>query len=303
MRAGYTISTEGQDIIQQFINTLSSNEQLHTKTLIEYTGDLKHFINWFECEAYPSEDKHKHFHPLNVRETTLTYYREAIQYIMELKPATINRRLITLKRFFEWAAQHNVIALDPSKHVKLVPTEKVCPRQMTDTEESELITSVILHGTIRDQTILMIMLRTGLCTMEICDLAPNDIFLNDCVGHITVRFGKRKKQREVPLDTICLTALEKYLAQIPADSPFVFTSEKTKDRLCERALRYIIQKYMKLAQLEDLSSHDLRHRFGYKMAQHMTPEQLAQIMGLDNTDTPLIYMKAARKDLVLNPDL
>lgn len=47
---------------------------------------------------------------------------------MELKPATINRRLTTLKRFFEWATTQNVIDRDPSKLVKLVPEEKVRPR-------------------------------------------------------------------------------------------------------------------------------------------------------------------------------
>ncbi|WP_200931668.1 site-specific integrase [Paenibacillus sp. Leaf72] len=61
---------------------------------------------------------------------TLTRYREAAQKIMELKPTTINRRLITLKRFFEWATQESKIRRDPSKPVKLVPEEKVSPRQM-----------------------------------------------------------------------------------------------------------------------------------------------------------------------------
>jgi len=59
--------------------------------------------------------------------TTLIRYKK----LMELKPATINRRLITLKRFFEWAVSEFRIRRDPSKPVKLVPEEKVSPRQMT----------------------------------------------------------------------------------------------------------------------------------------------------------------------------
>lgn len=59
-----------------------------------------------------------------------------MQRITELKPATINRRLVTLKRFFEWAITEEFIRRDPSKPVKLVPEEKVSPRQMTDKEEA-----------------------------------------------------------------------------------------------------------------------------------------------------------------------
>jgi len=302
MREAYMISSEAQGVIKEFINALSSSEHLHPKTLIEYAGDLKHFINWFEVSAYYSCSQSASiiFRLENVAELTLTNYREEIQTIMCLKPATINRRLTTLKRFFEWAAKQNIITLDPSKHIKLLPSEKVTPRQMTDKEEAELIASVEQYGTLRDQTILIIMLHTGLCTMEVCDLAPRDITVEKHQEHVTVRSGKRNKQRKVPLNPISLTALERYLSELPTDSLYLFPSEKTKERLCERALRYIIQKYMKHAQLEELSAHDLRHRFGYKMAENLPPQQLAQIMGLDNTETTMVYVNAARKDLIMN---
>lgn len=51
------------------------------------------------------------------------------------------------------------------------------------------------------------------------------------------------------------------------------------DRLTERALRHLIQKYMKAARLEGLSAHHLRHQFGYLMAENTPLHRLAQIMG------------------------
>jgi len=53
---------------------------------------------------------------------------------------------------------------------------------------------------------------------------------------------------------------------LPADVEYLFSSEKTGKRLTERALRHLIQKYIRLAGLEGFSAHDLRHRFGYVMA-------------------------------------
>ncbi|WP_374050062.1 hypothetical protein [Paenibacillus larvae] len=54
-----------------------------------------------------------------------------------------------------------MIRRDPSKPVKLVPEEKVSPRQMTDKEEDALIAATEHGGSLRDQTILIVMLHTG----------------------------------------------------------------------------------------------------------------------------------------------
>ena len=54
---------------------------------------------------------------------------------------------------------------------------------------------------------------------------------------------------------------------------------------------------MKAARLEGLRAHDLRHRFGYVMAENTPFHRLAQIMGHDNLDTTMINVKATRADL------
>ncbi|MEV2621764.1 tyrosine-type recombinase/integrase [Paenibacillus larvae] len=291
MRKATGISEKGDQTIQDFIHALTTHENLNPKTLKEYASDLKHFIGWFETADHQEEEVL--FRIEDVATPTLTRYRETAQKVMKLKPATINRRLITLKRFFEWAVSES----NPSKPVKLVPEEKISPRQMTDKEEAALIAASEHGGSLRDQTILILMFHTGLRTMEVCDLAPGDIQIGKRRGQLTVRSGKRNKQREVPLNATCRAALEKYLAVHPSDSPYLFPSEKTGDRLTERALRHLIQKYMKSARLKGLSAHDLRHRFGYVMAENTPLHRLAQIMGHDSLDTTMIYVKATRSDL------
>ncbi len=168
---------------------------------------------------------------------------------------------------------------------------------MTEREEAALIAAVEHSGSIRDQTIITLMMHTGLRTMVICDLAPGDVIIGKRSGQVTVRSGKRNKQREVPLNSTCRAILEKYLADLSPDSPYLFPSKKTGDRLTERALRHLIQKYIKLARLEGLSAHDLRHRFGYDIADNTPLHRLAQIMGHDSLDTTMIYVKATRADL------
>jgi|SRR5579859_8218472 len=77
----------------------------------------------------------------------------------------------------------------------------------------------------------------------------------------------------------------------------LFTSEKTGQALTERGLGYMIKKYARAANLAHLRPHDLRHRFGYRMAQVVPLHRLAEIMGHDSLDTTMIYIKSTKADL------
>lgn len=289
------LSNQGLVFIKDFIYMLETEEDLNPKTVKEYAGDIKHFITWYEGEQVYEETAS--FQVEDIATPTIIRYREAMQKKMKLKPATVNRRLLTLKRFFEWSLHKGLIRRDPSKPVKLVPEDKVSRRQMTDKEESSLIAIVGHYGSLRDQTMLILMLHTGLREMEVCNLTPEDVVIGKRSGHLLIRSGKRNKQRDIPLNVACRTVLEKYLKELPREAPYLFISEKTNSRLTERGIRYIVQKYMKLASLQGLSAHDLRHRFGYVMAENTPLHRLAQIMGHDSLNTTMIYIKATQADL------
>ncbi len=109
--------------------------------------------------------------------------------------------------------------------------------------------------------------------------------------------GKRNKYREVPLNSTARDALTAYLTTVPREAPALFCSHKTGVALTERALGYLIDKYATLAKVEDVSPHDLRHRFGYRMAAMVPLHRLAQIMGHDSLDTTMIYVQGTKQDL------
>ncbi|OYD09139.1 tyrosine-type recombinase/integrase [Paludifilum halophilum] len=292
-----SISDQAERWIDRFIDDLTTHDDLNPKTLRDYAGDLRLLAEWVETGWNTHQEEDWDFHPANITTPTLTRYREYMQNVRSLKPATVNRRLVIIKRFFDWAAKQNIVALNPAKPVKLVPVERISPRQMTDREEAALMAAVQRDGTIRDQTILLLMLHTGLRTMEVCELQCRDVILGKRSGRLLVRSGKRNKQREVPLNVTIRTSLEEYLATLdPQGAAPLFRSEKTGGRLGERALRHLIQKYMRRAGLEGLSAHDLRHRFGYVMGEKTPLHRLAQIMGHDNLDTTMIYVQATRSN-------
>lgn len=49
--------------------------------------------------------------------------------------------------------------------------------------------------------------------------------------------------------------------------------------------------------MENIRPHDLRHRFGYRMAERVPLHRLAQIMGHDSLGTTMLYIRGTPSDL------
>jgi integrase/recombinase XerC len=184
--------------------------------------------------------------------------------------------------------------------VKLIGGEVTPPRHLNDQEEQSLVAAVTETGNARDIAIIVLMLHTGLRTREVCTLTHAQVQLGKRSGTIVVH-GKQNKYREIPLNTTAQAALQTYDPSLgkarPHDTTPLFLSEKRHRRLTERGLGYLIKKYAEQAKLLDVSPHDLRHRFGYRMASSVPLHRLAQLMGHDSLDTTMIYIQGTKSDL------
>ncbi len=129
-----------------------------------------------------------------------------------------------------------------------------------------------------------------------CGVIAGMITLGQRSGRLQVR-GKRNTYREVPLNATARAALRDYLPTLAPEAHNVFLSRKTGEALTERALGYLVKHYAAQAHLTDVRPHDLRHRFGYRMAEVVPIHRLAQIMGHDSLDTTLLYILGTRSDL------
>ena len=161
------------------------------------------------------------------------------------------------------------------------------------------------HGSLRDRTLMVVALHTGLRAEELCGLGPSHVKIAKRSGHLKV-WGKRGKYREVPLNSTAREALTEWMEELPKGAPCLFPSRKgvasgDGDRqlrpITDRALGYVVSKYAALAKVEDVSPQDLRHRFGYVMAERAPLHRLAQIMGHDSLDTTMVYVRGTQGDL------
>ncbi|NJL52905.1 MAG: tyrosine-type recombinase/integrase [Hydrococcus sp. SU_1_0] len=125
---------------------------------------------------------------------TLTRYRSYLQSQLKLAPASINRYLVTLKSYFAIAVEGQKITTNPAKVVKLIPLIKSSPRQISDGEESAIVSAVTNYGSERDRTIIILMFHTGLRAAEVCQLRCEHIHLRKRSGYLEV-YGKRNRGR------------------------------------------------------------------------------------------------------------
>ncbi len=299
------LSGAGEKELEQYGRYLREEQDLSAATVRNYLSDLRRFAAFCESSWSEGEESGESFSPAAVTTPTITMYRSYLKNVAELKPASINRYLVSVKRYFSWAVDQGLVSRDPAKAVKLVPRVVPPPRHLSDREEAALVSAAERYGTPRDRTLIVVALHSGLRAEELCKLKPEHVKLGKRSGHLKV-YGKRGKYREVPLNATAREALSERLEELPAGSQWLFPSRKGKTNgasgrearpITVRGLAYAVKRYAALAKVEDVSCHDLRHRFGYRMAERVPLHRLAQIMGHDSLDTTMVYVRGTRGDL------
>lgn len=293
------LSEAGEQKITIYARSLREEEDLAPSTIRNYLSDLRHFAAWCETQWQEGREEPIPFLPAAVSPPTLTGYRTYLQHDLQHKPASVNRTLISLKRYFAWLLTTGQLKHDPARVIKLVDEEDTSPRHLDDKEEQALVAAVTERGSLRDRTIIVLLLHTGLRARELCTLTRAHVRLGKRNGTIRV-LGKGNKYRDIPLNATARAALEAYdptLRQPSHEAIPLFPSKKGRTPLTERGLGYLVKKYASRASLPDVSPHDLRHRFGYRMAAHVPLHRLAQLLGHDSLDTTLLYVQGTASDL------
>jgi integrase/recombinase XerD len=290
------LSAEAQQVFDHYEHHLLQASDLSPVSIRNYLSDIRLFMAWCERSWSEGGEVQPIFSLERIATPTITRYRDYLQHDLGRKPATINRYLVSIKRFFNWALNNELLLRDPAQVIKLVAQAPRPPRHLTDQEESRLIATVQASNNLRDITLITLMLHTGLRVREVCDLKWQDVVCGERSGHVRV-WGKSNKYREVPLNSTVRHTLQEFEDNLVVKPEALFPSRRTGESLTPRALGFLIKKYAQRAGIPDLRPHDLRHRFGYRMAEKVPLHRLAQIMGHDSLDTTLIYIQGTQNDL------
>jgi site-specific recombinase XerD len=231
---------------------LTLGKSVHT--VKAYAHDLTGFAQWF------AQTTGETFDPQTVGPRDIAEYRS---YLLTRgkKPATVNRRLVALQRFYKWAQKQGHTNNNPFESlegVRVKQQQGIAPKWLDGRQQQALLRAVRKGKSLRDLAIIETLMRTGLRVSELIDLTLADVVLSERTGKVIVRAGKGGKYREVPLSKEVRYTLEMYLqAREEERSPRLFLGQRGP--LNVPGIQYLVAKYAYQARLQDVTPHSLRH--------------------------------------------
>jgi integrase/recombinase XerC len=267
------------------------NESPHT--IRNYEADLRDFARYFT----PPESA-----PPALADFDLLALREwlAHLYDRQLKPATIRRKLASLRGLFRFLSREGLIATDPARLLRLPKMPKTLP----DVPNAET-TNAIVDGNLppereqadpkRDRLLLEILYGCGLRVSEAVGLDIEDIDRSD--RWLRVR-GKGRKQRQVPYGRKASVALESYLAEREGRMGPLFLNRSDK-RLSDRGARNIVKFYAKYTVGDySIHPHTLRHAFAtHLLSDGADLRAIQELLGHARLSTTQKYTQVSLVDL------
>lgn len=242
--------------IDTFINHVLVHEGLSENTLESYVYDLKSFVNFCVNESV--------FQPESVDSFLLTDYLESCKK-QGYKPATITRRISSLKKFFQFLNNEERIGINPAQHLEHPKQKQVFPDYLTESEIEQLLNKPDTSRPkgIRDRAILEVLYGAGLRVSELINLRGDKIHWER--GELSI-IGKGNKQRIVPLGKQALEWMKKYSTDYRqtkdarVESPQFFV-QKFGQKLTREMVWKLVKNYSRQCGINDVSPHTLRHSF------------------------------------------
>ena len=263
-----------------------------TTTIRAYRFDLVSFGRYFATTTGE---------PFRVEAITPTDVRDYKAHLLTVegrKPATINRHLASLKSFCGWALAEGLISELPTDRVKGVQGGSAGPKWLEKREVHRLLRAVERSGIKRDLAIVSTLYHTGLRVQELCQLRLADVELSERKGSLIVRAGKGGKYRVIPLNADVRTAIGDYLAVRPkALDDQLFLSQRLKG-LKPRMVEYLAGNHARLAGLEGVTPHTLRHSFcKHALDAGVNLVEVSKLAGHRRLETTAIYTTPSYQDL------
>lgn len=276
-------------MVCNYVLYLSEVRRLSRHTARAYNTDLQEYLDWCEREGVI---------PL---EATRRQLRGYLAYMGRSGYAdkTINRRLSSLKSFYMWVEREGMGTADSVAMLKGRRLSKMLPKTLTDDDISRLLDTcdkTTAEG-MRDLAFIEMLYATGARISELATLEPSHIDYE--LGQVRI-FGKRAKERIVPVYDVALKAVSVYVERArptlvaarregePARTLFVSTrgNEMSGD-----ALRKTFHTHMRLAGLDDtITPHGIRHSFATELLSGGADLKAVQeLLGHESLATTQIY--------------
>lgn len=215
---------------------------------------------------------------------------------------TLARRISALRSFFEFLQMEGVITTDPTEFLNTPKFGMYLPEVLTKKDMEELLTApdITKRGGFRDRCILELLYAAGLRVSELCQLALDDL---DLQQGILIAHGKGSKDRFVPIHNLMQKLLSEYIAQWRQQFRPVCRKlflNRSGQGLTRQYIWKMIKKYVTQCDLKtSISPHTFRHTFATHLLEGGADLRVVQmLLGHADISATEIYTHVQKSQLM-----
>lgn len=251
-----------------------------------YALDLKDFGRWI------SKADGRFVSPEIITVSIVLRYQAYLIKEKEVSAGTYNRKLAALRSYVAWAQNVGRLESDPLQRLHMIREERPYPCWLQSREVRRLkrianraITnaqSKIKHTqAVRDKSILMMFLNTGIRLAELCALDLMDLTLGCRFGKVHIIGSGGLSKREIKLDSEVRSSLKDWIKLRPekGKSWAVYVGLGSGRRLAPRSVQERISRMGQRANVR-VTPHILRHTYAHNLVEGgMEPDRVVQLLG------------------------
>lgn len=219
--------------------------------------------------------------------------------------STQHTYLIPVRGFFAWLTRQNHLEANPAFDLQMPRLERRLPKAILTAQEADAIlnqTEAHTEMGLRDRAILETLYSTAMRRAELAALRVEDLDVER--GTVTIRQGKGRKDRVVPIGARALAWIGRYLAEVrpelvtPPDDGTLFVT-RLGQSLTLSLLTRLVKGYVEAAHLGKTGAcHLFRHTCATLMLENGADiRYIQQLLGHANLETTELYTQVSIRAL------
>lgn len=280
--------------IEDYELFLKTEKKLGNNTIDSYILDIIKFYEWN-----------------NNSDITYMSKKQILEYISYLRSylneKSINRHISSLKGFYLYLVDNNIIRESPLEEIYSLKTKKILPKYLS-VEEVDRLLNINLKTPFdyRNKAMLEVMYATGFRVSELVGLCFSNIDFENSLIRVN---GKGKKERIVPLGEIAQYYLKIYINDYRSkllnknNYDLIFLNNHGKP-ISRQGFNFILNNIRKEVKIDkDITPHTLRHSFATHLLERGADiRSIQEMLGHENISTTNIYTYVVNNVLRENYD-